>query len=191
MLNLVSASNPAWLESALAQIEEVLVDHAHCEKKAAGAAVKLLFAYPHHRFMQEPIAALAREELEHFERTLALLERKGIAYRSMPPSPYGARLHAHVRHREPERCLDVLLVAALIEARSCERMKLLADAVVDPEIAVFYRDLLASEARHHRLYVDLAIRLSDETTTRDRLAELALVEWSALAEPAPFVRLHT
>jgi tRNA-(ms[2]io[6]A)-hydroxylase len=191
MLNLAAASDPAWLESALAQLDVVLVDHAHCEKKAAGAAVKLLFAYPHHRFLQQPVAELAREELQHFERTLALLERKGIAYRSMPPSPYGARLHAQVRHREPERCLDVLLVAALIEARSCERMKLLAETVADPEIADFYRDLLASEARHHRLYVDLAEQLCDEETVRARLAELALAESKALTEPAPFVRLHT
>jgi tRNA-(ms[2]io[6]A)-hydroxylase len=191
MLNLCAPSDPTWLEAALEQLDVVLVDHAHCEKKAAGAAVKLLFAYPHHGFLQAPISQLAREELAHFERTLELLERKGIAYRSMRPSPYAARLHALLRHREPDRCLDVLLVAGLIEARSCERMKLLADAVADPEIADFYRDLLACEARHHGLYVQLAEQLTDPASARGRLEELAIHEAKLLADPAPFVRLHS
>lgn len=191
MLSLAAPTSAGWIDAALAELDVVLIDHAHCEKKAAGAALKLLFAYPHHRFLQEPIAALAREELGHFERTLKLLDHMGIRYRSQPPSPYAARLHAHVRPREPERCLDVLLVAALIEARSCERMQLLADALSDEEIVGFYRDLLASEARHHRLYVDLAVQLTDVASTRERLAELACVEARILEEPVPFVRLHT
>jgi tRNA-(ms[2]io[6]A)-hydroxylase len=192
MLNLASQTDPCWVADALAQRDVVLVDHAHCEKKAAGAAVKLLFAYPHHRFLQEPVSQLAREELEHFETLLGFLDRRGIVYRSMPPSPYGARLHALVRRDEPDRAVDVLLVAALIEARSCERMRLLAEAIEDDdELAEFLRELLPCEARHHRLYLDLAVQVGGRDPVRARLGELALAEAEIIAEPSAFVRLHT
>ena len=191
MLQLAAPTDPRWLESALVHLPDILLDHAHCEKKAAGAAIKLLFAYPHHRFLQEPIAELAREELVHFEAVLALLERRGIAYRSQTPSAYGGKLHACVRVSEPERALDVLLVAALIEARSCERFGLLAGGVDDPELCDFYRGLLASEARHHGLYVELARELCGPEVVRSRLSELARSEAAILREPAACVRLHS
>jgi tRNA-(ms[2]io[6]A)-hydroxylase len=192
MLNLASETDPQWVEDALAEREVVLIDHTHCEKKAAGAAVRLLFSYPHHRFLQEPLSRLAREELEHFETLLSFLDRRGIVYRSMPPSPYGARLHRLVRREEPDRAVDVLLVAALIEARSCERMRLLAEAIEgDEELADFLRELLPCEARHHRLYVDLAVQVGGREPARARLAELALAEAKIIAEPTTFVRLHT
>ncbi|MFP6639598.1 MAG: tRNA isopentenyl-2-thiomethyl-A-37 hydroxylase MiaE, partial [Myxococcota bacterium] len=142
MLNLAEETDPRWVIRALADLDLILLDHTHCEKKAAGAAVKLLFAYPHHRFMQEPLAELAREELEHFQQMLAVLGERGIVYRSIRPSPYGAKLHGRVRRSEPERALDVLLVAALIEARSCERLKLLSGAVEDPELGKLLAGLL-------------------------------------------------
>ena len=191
MLNLAAESSPGWLASALDHLDDVLLDHAHCEKKAAGAALKLLFAYPHHRFLQGPVSALAREELEHFDAVLGILEARGVAYRSQAPSPYGALLHAQVRKTEPERALDVLLVGALIEARSCERKKLLADALPDPELADFYRGLLASEARHHGLYLGLAVELAGEAPARARLTALAQIEAHILTRPAPFVRMHS
>ena len=191
MLNLAAETDPHWLASALEHLDDVLVDHAHCEKKAAGAALKLLFAYPHHRFLQAPISALAREELEHFDAVLGILEARGIPYRSQAPSPYAALLHAEVRSVEPDRALDVLLVGALIEARSCERMKLLADALTDAELAGFYRGLLASEARHHGVYLGIAVELAGERAARARLTELARIEAEILTRPAPFVRMHS
>jgi tRNA-(ms[2]io[6]A)-hydroxylase len=191
MLNLASQTDPRWLERALAHLDDVLLDHAHCEKKAAGAALKLLFAYPHHAFVQAPLSALAREELEHFDAVQALLRERGVRYRSQSPSEYGARLHAHVRPGEPERALDLLLVGALIEARSCERFKLLAGGLEDTALAAFYGELLASEARHHGLYVDLARELAGEVATRARLAELAVLEADILAEPGRRPRLHS
>jgi tRNA-(ms[2]io[6]A)-hydroxylase len=191
MLNLAEPTDPAWVARVEPHIDELLVDHAHCEKKAAAAALKLLFAYPHHRFLQEPLARLAREELGHFERLLGLLDRRGVRYRSLRPSPYGARLHALVRHAEPERAIDVLLVAALIEARSCERMRLLAEGLADRALAGVFADLLACEARHHGLYLGLALRLGEEAAVRARLGELAEAEAAILREPAPFPRLHT
>jgi len=191
MLNLAAPTDPRWLDRARAHLDEVLLDHAHCEKKAAGAAVKLLFAYPQHGFMQAPLSALAREELEHFDEVQALLADRGVRYRSQSPSEYGGRLHAHVRPAEPERALDLLLVGALIEARSCERFKLLAEGLGDAALAPFYERLLASEARHHGLYVRLARELAGEAKATARLAELAAREAEILATPGPRPRLHS
>ncbi len=193
MLNLASETSPAWVEAALADLDEVLLDHAHCEKKAAGTAVNLMFRYPEHGFMQAPLSQLAREELVHFEQVLRRLESRGVTFGRQKPSAYGGKLHRHVRPDEPERLLDVLLVGALIEARSCERFKLLSDALVgrDDDLADLYRGLLASEARHHNQYLELARRLRPVEIVQVRLRELAVREAEILREPSPFVRLHT
>jgi tRNA-(ms[2]io[6]A)-hydroxylase len=191
MLKLVVPTPPNWVLGAIEHFDEILLDHAHCEKKAAGAAVKLLFAYPQHPHLQEPLSRLAREELGHYEEVLRHLAERDIEFRRQRPSPYGGKLHALVRPREPDRLLDLLLVAALIEARSCERLKLLSDALEDEELARFYRGLLAAEARHHQLYFDLACQSHPLTEVRSRLSELSRRESEILGEPAPFVRLHT
>lgn len=190
MLHLASQTGPDWLPRAWAAIDEVLLDHAHCEKKAAGAAIKLLFSYPHHRFLQEPLAELAREELEHFQQVLALLDARGIRYATLRPSPYGLALHALVRRDEPDRLLDVLLIAALIEARSCERFQILAEGVPDPALAALYRSLLACEARHHGLYLELASQLVARAVRDVRLEALAAAEAEIVARPCEWVRLH-
>jgi tRNA-(ms[2]io[6]A)-hydroxylase len=191
MLGLAAPSSPAWLERALAHLDLVLVDHAHCEKKAASTAVSLLFRYPERTALLPVLSALAREELEHFERILVLMERRGVAYGRLKPSPYATELLAAVRAEEPQRLADTLLCLALIEARSCERMKLLAEAVDDPELARFYRGLLASEARHHRCYVELAATVLPEEAVRIRLRELAAHEAAVLAAAPELPRMHT
>jgi len=192
VLGLASDTSPAWTERASACIDDVLLDHAHCEKKAAGAALRLLFRYPQHRFLQEPVARLAREELGHFERVLAVLDARGVRFARQKPSAYGGRLHALVRGREPEQLVDLLLVSALIEARSCERFRMLSRATaLDAGLRALYAELLASEARHHQLYVDLATRLAPPACVRARLRELARAEARILEEHAPLVRLHS
>lgn len=190
MLHLASTTDPGWLPRAEAHLDEVLLDHAHCEKKAAGAAVKLLFAYPHHRFLQEPLAELAREELEHFQQVLEILDGRGATYKTIRPSPYGMALHAQVRRDEPGRLLDLLCISALIEARSCERFQLLAEGVADAAVRALYGSLLASEARHHGLYVELASRLVGRAEAEARLAELAVHEAEVIAASCEWVRLH-
>ena len=190
MLHLASDTSPEWLPRARAHLGDVLLDHAHCEKKAAGAAVKLLFAYPHYRFLQEPLADLAREELDHFQQVLAHLDGRGIRYETIRPSPYGMALHALTRRDEPERLVDILLISALIEARSCERFRLLADGVEDEALVGFYRSLLACEARHHGVYVELATRLAPTEVVEARLGELADREAEIIAQPCDWVRLH-
>jgi tRNA-(ms[2]io[6]A)-hydroxylase len=191
MLELAEATRDEWVDEAVAHLDEILLDHAHCEKKAAGAAIKLLFSYPDIACLQEPLSRLAREELGHFEQILKVMGERGVAFARQRPSPYGGRLHALVRRDEPERLTDLLLVGALIEARSCERFRLLAGALPDPELARLYRGLLACEARHGDIYVDLCERVAGEEPTRNRLGELAAAESEILRERAPVVRLHT
>jgi tRNA-(ms[2]io[6]A)-hydroxylase len=191
MLGLVAPSSPAWLARALANLDDVLVDHAHCEKKAASTAVSLLFRYPDRHVLLPALSALAREELTHFEEMLHLLERRGVVYGRLTPSPYATDLLAAVRAAEPHRLVDTLVCLALIEARSCERMKLLAEAVDDAELAAFYRRLLASEARHHATYLELAATVVSEDEVRARLRTLADHEMTVISAAPPLPRMHT
>ncbi len=190
MLSLAAPTGPGWVERALGRLDEILIDHAHCEKKAASTALALLFRYPEHGFLQAPLSRLAREELRHFEEVLRELERRGLAFRRLRPSPYAGRLFEAVRTAEPARLLDTLLCCALIEARSCERFRLLAEAVAERALAGFYRGLLAAEARHHGEYVALARRVAPEEEVRARLAELAAHEAVVLSEAPPWARIH-
>lgn len=152
--------------------------------------MKLLFSYPHHRFLQEPLAALAREELEHFEQVLAILDARGIRYQSIRPSPYGMSLHGLIRREEPDRLTDLLLVSALIEARSCERFQVLSEGIDEGPLATFYETLLACEARHHGVYFELAAQLVGREVADARLSELAEQEAEILVQPCDWVRLH-
>jgi tRNA-(ms[2]io[6]A)-hydroxylase len=175
-------------------MDQILVDHAHCEKKAASTAINLIFRYPDKTAMMAPLSALAREELAHFELLLGVLEKRGIPFGRITPSPYAPRLMSAVRMAEPQRLLDTLLCCGLIEARSCERMKILAENLEDPALASLYRSLLASEARHHQSYVDLAITYFDRDEVMERLAELAEHEAAIFAVPAPVsepTRMHS
>jgi tRNA-(ms[2]io[6]A)-hydroxylase len=191
MLRLAVPTDPAWGAFAAAHLPEVLLDHAHCEKKAAGAAVTLLFRYPERAALQAPLAALAREELGHFETVLEALAERGIPFARQRPAPYAGRLHAAVRGEEPGRLLDLLLASAAIEARSCERLGLLRDALDDAPLRALYGELLAAEARHHRIYVELACEMFEPGAVRARLTEVLAREAEALAlGPASLPRLH-
>ena len=178
---LAAPSSAAWLEAANARPDLLLIDHAHCERKAAGVALQLMFRYPSDAPLAEALSPLAREELEHFELVLQVLERRGIALRPLAAPAYGASLAAAVRRQEPQRQLDALLVAGLIEARSHERMALLAAHAEDPELRELYGELLASEARHFGLYWVLAEERHGREATVARLEDLAQLECAALS----------
>ena len=177
---LAAPSSAAWLEAVVERPDLLLIDHAHCERKAAGVALQLMFRYPSDVGLAEALSPLAREELEHFELVVELLKRRGIALRPLPAPAYGATLAAAVRRQEPERMLDSLLVAGLIEARSHERMALLASHGPDRELRELYGELLASEARHFGLYWVLAEARYGREVTTARLDALAQVEVQAL-----------
>jgi tRNA-(ms[2]io[6]A)-hydroxylase len=190
MLHLASSTDPAWTSRALAHLDEILVDHAHCEKKAASTAMSLLFRYPERPALALALSELAREELTHFERVVGLLAARGVALCHQRPGSYAAGLLAAVRPTEPERLVDTLLCMALIEARSYERMQLLAEECSDPAVAALYGELLASEARHHATYVELAALVAAPASVEARLGELAAHEAAVLAAVAPLPRLH-
>lgn len=191
MLHLAAPTRDSWLPEALDHLDVILLDHAHCEKKAASTAINLIFRYIERPELMRPLSELAREELEHFELMLTHLAERGIDFRRIEPSAYAGRLMKAARKDEPHRLLDTLLCCALIEARSCERMKLLAEHLPDATLAALYASLLASEARHHHGYVDLATRLFGREAARGRLRELAAHEADVLRQPSPVVRLHS
>ena len=184
----------SWVEQANACPMEVLIDHAHCERKAAGSAVQMMFRYLCEPGLGEALSPLAREELEHFEQVLALIKARGRYLEPLPSPGYGAELAKHIRKVEPLRMLDSFLVAGLIEARSHERMALLAEHSPDLELCSLYADLLASEARHFGLYWTLAESRWPRDVVTDRLSELATFEAAALegslANPED-VRIHS
>ena len=191
MLSLQSASDARWLAQVDAHLDEILIDHAHCEKKAAGVAMNLLFSYVDHAPLARAMTEIVNEELAHFHLVLDLLERRGIRFRKLSPSSYGQRLHAVVRKEEPARAVDRLLVAGLIEARSCERFAVLRDHVADAELQEFYGSLFESEARHHATYVRLACDVAPEETVRERLHWLAAEEAAIIAQGDPVARMHS
>jgi tRNA 2-(methylsulfanyl)-N6-isopentenyladenosine37 hydroxylase len=154
----LGAATPAeWADAAAdpQALPMLLADHANCEKKAASTALGMLFRYEDHDALTDRLSRLAREELRHFEQVRQLMRRRGIAWRHVSASRYAAGLAETVRKAEPGRLVDRLIVAAFIEARSCERFALLAPRL-DEELGHFYIGLLASEARHFRHYLALA-----------------------------------
>ena len=181
MLRLTSPTGPDWLPRALAGLDDLLLDHAHCELKAASTALGLIFRNPEQADLLQPLSEIAREELAHFELMLRVLTARGIPFKRMEAPPYAAGLREMVRTREPGRLIDTLLCCALIEARSCERMQLLAAGLPDAELAALYESLLASEARHHATYVDLALGLASREEILGRLEELGRHEAAVLA----------
>jgi tRNA-(ms[2]io[6]A)-hydroxylase len=168
-----------------------LIDHAHCEKKAAGCAMNLLFAYVENYELCREMTEIVNEELDHFQQVLQLLKRRGIRFRRQKPGDYGRRLNDLVRRDEPNRAIDRLLVAGLIEARSCERFDLLSRNVDDAELAAFYRVLFESEARHYTTYVRLAKLFGTDREVDRRLHELAAEEAEILAAGHPLPRMHS
>lgn len=168
-----------WIENALDHQDLMLIDHAHCEKKAASTALSLMYRYVDNTELLNKMSRLAREELRHFEQVLAIMNKRGVRYDHLTPARYAAGLRQHVRSDDPGRLVDVLIVGAIIEARSCERFAALAPHL-DETLADFYTSLLKSEARHYQDYLKLAEQANggpvDERLAVFREAERALIE---------------
>lgn len=191
MLNLHAPTPGRWLPQVSARLDELLIDHAHCEKKAAGVAMNLIFTYVDHVEVCRVLSEIVEEELQHFRLVLDLLQRRGVAFRRLRPSRYGERLAALAAKEEPLRAVDRMVIAALIEARSCERFGLLRDGLEDRELAGFFGSLFESEARHHATYVRLARRFAPEEVVRERLAALAEAEAAIITEGEELARMHS
>jgi tRNA 2-(methylsulfanyl)-N6-isopentenyladenosine37 hydroxylase len=189
MLCLKVPTDGSWAAMAMRDADAVLVDHAHCELKAASNALSLIALVARHPAdgdLAQALSDLAREEIEHFQRVMALLTSRRVPLGLPPVDAYAAALRRTTgglaRGPGVTALVDRLLVAALIEARSCERFQLLADtARADPTATALHdlwRELLGSEARHYRTYVDLAVRAAggDRVPVAGRLEQLAEVE---------------
>ncbi|HPM80272.1 MAG TPA: tRNA-(ms[2]io[6]A)-hydroxylase [Candidatus Anammoximicrobium sp.] len=193
MLNLQSSTPDRWLRQVDEHLDQILIDHAHCEKKAAGTAMNLIFAYVENLELCRALSEIVNEELAHFHLVIDLLNRRDIRFRRQTPSQYGRRLNDLVRKQEPQRAVDRLLVAGLIEARSCERFVLLRKHLQDRdcELAEFYGSLFESEARHHSTYVRLAKMYAADDAVRARLKELAAEEARIIGEGEELPRVHS
>jgi tRNA-(ms[2]io[6]A)-hydroxylase len=186
------ATPDAWFDAALGQTELLLIDHANCEKKAAGTALSLLYRYVDRADLLDRLSRLAREELRHFEQVVELMRALDVDYVHVSASRYAGALRRQVRGAEPDRLIDTLLVSAIVEARSCERFAGLVNRfdTLNTGLARFYERLLESEARHFADYLELAEGYAD-APIEDRLAIMLDAERELIESPDPEFRFHS
>jgi len=181
-----------WLDEACLRLPQMLLDHANCELKAASTALGFLYRYPDRAALALRMSKLAREELRHFEQVRAIMDEMEIPFERLSASRYAGQLRQAARQTEPYKLLDMLLIGALIEARSCERFAMIAPRLPE-KLGKFYGGLLASEARHFEHYLAFAkseCGVSDEEI-KTRLLELKEVEAKLVSEPDPEFRFHS
>lgn len=191
MLNLAEPTDDGWYERVRDHLDTILIDHAHLEKRAASTALSMIFRYTGRAGLARQLSAVVQEEMDHFSRMLDVLEARGVELIRLDPAPYASKLVKAVRTDEPNTFLDKLLVAGLIEARSCERFAILSEQVEDKALAAFYRELFETEAMHYTLYTNLARDHFSKAVVKERLKELAMVEVEALRAGGDTPRLHS
>lgn len=185
-----AATPPAWVDAAVADLPTLLVDHANCEKKAASTALALIFSYPEDRTLAVALSRLAREELKHFEQVERLMRKLAVSHVRMKPGRYASELRKLVRTHDPKRKLDLMIVHALIEARSCERFRLLSSRLPE-EVRALYAQLERSEARHFEIYLDFAGREFDAEEIEARIEVIATREAELATSPDEELRFHS
>ena len=179
-----------WIESAVLNRDLLLIDHANCEKKAASTALSLLYRYVEKPDLLQRLSRLAREELRHFEQVARVIEMRGVVYKYVSAGRYAGTLNKLIRPEEPKRLVDTLLIASVIEARSCERFALLA-GVVDAGLEGLYRTLLDSEKRHFEEYRRLAVEYGDDKDIRARIDEILTTENHLITKVDREFRFHS
>ena len=186
-IDLAVATDPNWVNVILDNFDEFLPDHANCERKASALAMSMVVKYPDREQIIPSLIVLAQEELEHFRQVYALMRTRGLSLTKDLQDPYVNALIALMRSGREERFIDRMLISSVIECRGAERFKLIADALEDPELKVFYRDLWAAETKHGHQFVDMALRCVPAETVYPRLNELmaneaeiiSTLEWRA------------
>ena len=184
------ATPDRWIENALENQRLMLIDHANCEKKAASTALSLINRYTDNFELLNKMSRLAREEMRHFEQVIALMKRRKIPYEHVSASRYAAGLRDLARRDDPAKLVDVLIIGAFIEARSCERFALLAPHL-DAELEKFYMSLLKSEARHYQDYLKLAKTVAGANSIDDRIDLIAQRERELIESPDTQFRFHS
>lgn len=180
----------AWVDAALADLPLIIQDHANCEKKAAGTAMNLIFRYEFSYDLQRKLAQLIREEMLHYEQVLGIMNERGQAWKYLSAGRYAKGMLKHKRTYEPAAMVDVLIIGAFIEARSCERFAALAEIINDERLAKYYRYLLKSESRHFEDYLALAQSLAEDSID-ERVAFFKEVEAELISSPDSELRFHS
>ena len=178
-----------WVDRVVENLDVLLIDHANCEKKAASTAMSLMYRQVQYPDLLKKMARLAREELTHFQQVVALMEQRNIPYVRLSPSRYASGLRKHIRPEQRDALVDILIIGAFVEARSCERFACLVP-VLDQQLSEFYQRLLSAEARHFKDYLALARKYSD-TDISDRVAHFAEVEQDLILSPDDMFRFHS
>ena len=187
----------AWLDEALNNLPLLMQDHANCEKKAAGTAMNLMFRYSFFTDLQVKLAQLVREEMLHYEQVLEFMTKRGQKWEGLSAGRYAGGLRKEIRTYEPEALIDVLVIGAFVEARSCERFYSLAP-FVDDELGRYYRYLLKSESRHYEDYLALAVDVAKtsklknpEEDIQQRIEHIREVEKNLILTPDELFRFHS
>lgn len=174
VLGLELPTDPRWVDIAKKNIAEILIDHAYCEQKAASSCISLIVLYPEKTELVETLTPVVAEEWEHFAQVLQQLRKRNLTLGPQRKDEYVERLNQVIRKggSREQQLTERLLMNALIEARSCERFRLLAKEINDPELSVFYHDLMVSEAGHYKNFLTLAKCYSEESRVMKRWWEL-------------------
>ncbi|POU22719.1 tRNA-(ms[2]io[6]A)-hydroxylase [Acinetobacter sp. ACNIH3] len=187
----------AWLDEALQNLEILMQDHANCEKKAASTAMNLMFRYSFFVDLQVKLAQLVREEMLHYEQVLEFMNKRGQQWIGLSAGRYAGGLRKEIRTYEPEALIDVLVIGAFVEARSCERFYALAP-LVDDELGRYYRYLLKSESRHFEDYLALALDVAKTAKLKNpkediqaRIEHIREVEKNLILSPDEMFRFHS
>ena len=176
MLGLKLATDPRWVDIAQKDIGEILTDHAYCEQKAASQCISLIVGYPEKEKLVEMLTPVVAEEWSHFERVLEELKKRNLKFGKQRKDDYVVKLRGLMRMGSKKQLLDHLLVMALIEARSCERFKLLWKNIADEGLQKFYYELMVSEAGHYTNFIELANEYFPEEEVKERLDEMLAAE---------------
>lgn len=181
-LPLLSVTKPEWLDLVMSQFDDFLVDHAACEYKASSTAMSLMTRYPDKNYLIESMISLARVELEHFRDLHHILKKRGLVMKKFSHDLYVKKLLTQARHGAQEHFIDRMVICGIVEARSCERLFLVAEAIEDIELKEFYRRLAKEEAGHYSIFTRIAKRYSPEDDVNKRIEELTRFEADILED---------
>ena len=170
MLGLKLETDPSWVSIVEKNIEEILTDHAYCEQKAATNALSIVIGYPYHTDLVDEMIKLAKEELTHFEMVHQKIKDRGLTLGFERKDEYVGELYKFMRkgYKKEIVLIDRLLFGAMIEARSCERFKILSEQIGDDDLKLFYRELMISEATHYTLFIGFARKYGSQIEDIDK-----------------------
>ncbi len=192
MLGLKLPTDPRWVNIVESNIEEILTDHAWCEQKAATNAITLITYNPELTDLVTDLLVLAREELQHFEMVHNIIKARGLKLGRERKDDYVNELYKFMKKggSRNDQLVNRLLFAAMIEARSCERFKVLSENIKDPELAKFYNELMISEAGHYTLFLGYARKYAEDIDVNKRWKEWLDAEAAIISTYGTQERVH-